>query len=211
MKPVFDSRATTAYYDTHAAEFCGETASLDMKELYAPFLRELPAGGHILDAGCGSGRDSRAFLQIGYHVVSFDASRQMVLATTKLTGREALLMTFDAMDFDAEFDGIWACASLLHVPRRDLNSVLNRFTKALKPDGVCYLSFKYGDDERMENGRFFNDLNERLVGAVIAAQKELEPVNVWRTSDVRKEHKGRLWLNALVRRHACTDARLREK
>jgi 2-polyprenyl-3-methyl-5-hydroxy-6-metoxy-1,4-benzoquinol methylase len=77
-----------------------------MSELYAPFLRELPGGGRILDAGCGSGRDSLAFLQKGYQVSSIDASAEMVNATTKLTGLEAKLLTFDALDFDGEFDGL---------------------------------------------------------------------------------------------------------
>ena len=201
-KPPSDyTAATTAYYDAHAAEFCENTASVDMSELYAPFLREIPAGGRILDAGCGSGRDSLAFLKKGYQVVSIDASAEMVNATTKLTGQEAKLLRFDAIDFDNEFDGIWACASLLHVARRDLNAVLARLTKALKPNGVLYLSFKHGDSERIENGRFFNDLNETLLRTVLANHPQLELVRVWTTEDVRNDRRGRQrWLNAIVRR-----------
>src|ERR1019366_7277192 len=107
---------------------------------------------------------------------------------------------FDALDFDNEFDGIWACASLLHIARRDLNSVLARLTKALKPNGVLYLSFKRGDSERMENGRFFNDLNETLLAATLANHPELALVQVWITEDVRNDRRGRQdWLNAIVR------------
>src|SRR5262245_40338919 len=106
MNPPSDySASTSAYYDTHAAEFCENTVSLDVSELYAPFLREISAGGSILDAGCGSGRDSLAFLQKGYQVVSIDASREMVNATAKLTGREARVLRFDAIDYESEFDG----------------------------------------------------------------------------------------------------------
>src|SRR6516225_6409750 len=93
--PFDDTSSAVAYYDAHAAEFCQRTISLDMSELYAPFLREIPAGGRILDAGCGSGRDSLAFLKAGYDVVSIDASLEMVKATNKLTGREALLLAFN--------------------------------------------------------------------------------------------------------------------
>ena len=208
MNPPSDYRSsTTAYYDAHASEFCQSTAFADMSELYATFLRQIPAGGRILDAGCGSGRDSLAFLRRGYSVVSMDASIEMVKATTSLTGQAALLLTFDAIQFDAEFDGIWACASLLHVSRRDLDAVLVRLTRALKPQGVLYLSFKYGDAERFEQGRFFNDLNETLLKSLLADHPRLEIVKLWITDDVRNERRGsQQWLNALVRRRE-TEAR----
>jgi SAM-dependent methyltransferase len=203
-KPPSDyTAATTAYYDANAAEFCENTAAVDMSELYAPFLQEITAGGRILDAGCGSGRDSLAFLKKGYQVVSIDGSAEMVSATTKLIGQSAVLMRFDALDFVGEFDGIWACASLLHIASQDLNSVLARLTKALKPGGVLYLSFKHGDAERIENGRFFNDLNEALLGTVLANVPQLDLVRVWTTEDVRNDRKGRQpWLNAIVRRRS---------
>jgi SAM-dependent methyltransferase len=170
MRPPSDyTSSTTGYYDSHAAEFCENTVAVDVSALYVPFLRELPAGGRILDAGCGSGRDSREFLRRGYRVVSIDASREMVAATTKHTGQEALLLRFDALDFDSEFDGIWACGSLVHIARRDLNSVSTRLSRALKPNGVAYLSFKYGNSERMEGERFFNDLNETTLGTILSS------------------------------------------
>jgi SAM-dependent methyltransferase len=107
MRPPSDYKSsTTDYYDTHAAEFCENTVAVDVSALYGPFLRELPTGGRILDAGCDFGRDSLAFLRRGYLVVSIDASREMVAATTKHTGQEALLLTFDVLDFDSEFDGL---------------------------------------------------------------------------------------------------------
>jgi SAM-dependent methyltransferase len=204
MKPPSDYRtSTTAYYDAHASEFCGNTVSVDMSELYVPFLREILSGGRILDAGCGSGRDSLAFMEKGYQVVSIDASSEMVAATSKLTGQAALLMRFDEISFDAEFDGIWACASLLHIARQDLPATLEKLAKALKAGGVFYLSFKHGDGERLENGRFFNDMNKTLFQTAIATQPELESLRVWITDDVRNERRGgQRWLNAIVRRRA---------
>jgi SAM-dependent methyltransferase len=146
MKPLSDSGASTlAYYDSQSEEFCQRTATLDMSRFYAPFLELMPAGGSILDAGCGSGRDSLAFLQKGYRVVSMDASPAMVKAAAALIGKTVRLLTFAEMDFDAEFDGIWACASLLHVPREHLSCILARFARALKSNGAFYLSFKYGN------------------------------------------------------------------
>ena len=163
MKPPFDyALSTTAYYNTHSEEFCQNTVDVDMSELYRPFLQEIPNGGRILDTGCGSGRDSLAFIRRGFKVVSIDASCEMVAAASRLTGQPALPMRFDEIAFDSEFDGIWACASLLHVPRHDLPPTLERLTRALKTSGVFYLSFKYGSRERMEGGRFFTDMNEVL-------------------------------------------------
>jgi SAM-dependent methyltransferase len=125
----------------------------------------------------------------------------MVNATKQLTGLEARLLAFNAVEFDREFDGIWACAALLHIARQDLDSVLARLTRALKPGGVLYLSFKYGDAERIEGGRFFNDLNEAVLEAVLAHHPQLEVVQVWTTEDVRNERRGgQHWLNAIVRR-----------
>lgn len=201
MRPPADYTASTKeYYDAHSADFCRNTVSVDISALYDPFLRELPPGGRILDAGCGSGRDSLAFLERGFRVVSVDASKEMVAAATQYTGQQALLLTFDALEFDREFDGIWACGSLVHIARRDLPSVLARLSRALKPHGVAYLSFKYGDAERMEGQRFFNDLNETTLASILGGHPELEIVQLWTTDDLRNYSRGRQRvLNALVR------------
>jgi SAM-dependent methyltransferase len=205
--PSWDYRtSTTGYYDRCAAEFCENTFTVDMSALYIPFLREIPEGGAILDAGCGSGRDSLAFLRRGYRVVSIDASREMVAVATKHAGQQALLLRFDEIEFTDEFDGIWACGSLVHVARRDLHSVFTRFSRALKPNGIIYLSFKYGDTERMEGERFFNDVNEATLGLFLGSHPELELVHLWMTEDLRNYARGyQNVLNALVRRNAIAD------
>jgi len=207
MPPGNYRTSTTGYYDRYAAEFCENTFTVDVSGLYIPFLREIPEGGAILDAGCGSGRDSLAFLRRGFRVVSIDASREMVTAATKNTGQEALLLTFDGIEFRDEFDGIWACGSLVHVPRQGLHSVLTRFSRALKPHGIIYLSFKYGDTERMEGERFFNDMNEATLGLFLGGHPELEPVHQWITDDLRNYARGyQNVLNALVRRNANSES-----
>src|SRR5215469_8051738 len=111
MLPRDYRTSTTDYYDRYAAEFCENTFTVDVSALYIPFLRDIPEGGAILDAGCGSGRDSLAFLSRGYRVVSIDASSEMVDAATKHTGQQTLLLSFNEIDFTDEFDGIWACGS----------------------------------------------------------------------------------------------------
>jgi SAM-dependent methyltransferase len=199
--------SSTAYYDAHADEFCRNTVGVDMSELYAPFLREIPPGAAILDAGSGSGRDSAFFIRKGYRVLSIDASSEMVAATSRLSGQPALLMRFDEVAFDAAFDGIWACASLLHVARQDLPPTLERMAKALKPGGVFYLSFKYGGSERIESGRFFTNMDEVSFGQLLATQPDLEPLRVWIVDDFRNDRPDRLrWFNAIVRRRASKPA-----
>jgi SAM-dependent methyltransferase len=190
---------TISFYDEHGTEFCASTVNVDMSPLYRAFLDHIPAGGRILDAGCGSGRDSLAFLKLGYQVVSIDASTEMASATTRLTGHNALLMRFDEMTFDSEFDGVWACASLLHTSRQGLAPVLTRVARTMKPGGTLYCSFKYGKSERIENGRLFNDQDEASFQAVVSDQLDLELLRLWATDDVRPG-RNEQWLNALARR-----------
>ena len=200
MNSPSDSRASTiAYYDDHAEEFIAGTVDVDMADLYRPFLEYMPQGGRILDAGCGSGRDSLAFTRMGYEVVSIDASERMVEATRSVTGGDVRQMTFESAEFEDEFDGIWACASLLHVPRQELGAVFVVLGKALKSDGILYLSFKYGNFERTENGRYFNDLDEVALRSLFTSDPRLEIVNLWISEDMRNERRGNhTWLNALA-------------
>lgn len=149
------------YYNNNALDYFDKTVAIDMSALYALFLKRLPERSHILDAGCGVGRDSKHFIDLGYKVTSIDASEEMVNISSKFTGQQTLLMTFQDMSFVNCFDGIWASASLLHIPRQEMNRVFNKFIQALKDRGTWYLSFKVGSGERIqEDGRFFNDYDE---------------------------------------------------
>lgn len=202
MKQPSDYRESTrAYYNSHAEEFVNRTRSADMKHLYAPFLASIPKGGRILDAGCGSGRDSLAFLQRGFAVLSIDSAVEMVKATSVLTGQEASLLSFEDIEFNAEFDGVWACASLLHVARQELPEILLRLTKALRRKGVLYVSFKHGNSQRLDQGRFFNDMTHDLLHSQLASIPELTVLDIWTTLDVRAEcDRPQDWLNALVQK-----------
>ena len=106
------------YYNKYAAKVFEETVDQDMSEIRTEFLNLLEEGDTILDLGCGSGRDSLIFYELGYDVTAMDASEEMCKLAEIHTGLEVLHMTFEEMDFDSVFDGIWACASLLHVPEK---------------------------------------------------------------------------------------------
>jgi SAM-dependent methyltransferase len=191
---------TVGYYNDKAQEFFESTVNVDMSEHYRVFLNLLPPGGRILDAGCGSGRDSFHFINLGFQVTAIDASPVLAELSSKLMGQPVAVLRFQDLDFEKEFDGIWACASLLHVPRREMHDVLSRLTKALKPNGMLYASFKYGDGEGERNGRFFNDYNEQSFGCLLSDHPSLRLVSSWVSGDVRPERAGEKWLNVVVRR-----------
>lgn len=188
------------YYDKNADRFLNDTANLDMSGHYQKFLGYLDAGSSVLDAGCGSGRDALKFKDLGYKVSAFDASFEMVQAATKLTGLVVHQMTFEEMSLAQQYNGIWACASLLHVKRANLKKVLISLSKSLSERGVLYCSFKYGEAERQKGDRYFNDMNEELLDGIISGISSLELAEFWVSSDARKERFSESWLNFVLQK-----------
>lgn len=192
--------STIKYYDENAKAFFENTKDADMKEIYELFLKYLPPGVKILDLGCGSGRDTKYFLQKGYDVVATDGSMEMVKLSTQFTGRQTLHLTFDEIDFNEEFDGIWACASLLHVPRSKIDFVLKKIYFALKKGGVFYSSYKYGNKEEIRNGRFFNNYDEISFNELLKNHPYFTLLEMKVTSDVREGRENEKWLNVVLRK-----------
>lgn len=192
------SKATIEYYERNAAEYVAQTIAVDMQPLYDKFLKHIPNGGRILDAGCGSGRDSLAFKQRGYRVTAFDASAGMVEHARKLTGLDVKELRFEDFDMGPQFDGIWACASLLHVQRDQLADAVGRLGKSLLPGGVIYASFKHGETERVEGGRYFNDVSlQSFDWATVLSMKPilLTVGENWLSDDIRENDTK--WANVL--------------
>lgn len=190
---------TIAYYDKNAEKFCETTRNADMCFCRNKFLSLIGENAHILDAGCGSGRDSKAFLDAGYRVTAMDASAKVCKEAEVFFGQEVLCKNFESIDFRQEFDGIWACASLLHVTKEKINDVLKRLWIALKNKGVLYASFKYGEGERVVNGRFFNDYNELTLKDLVEINRfDIEEIFI--TKDVRIGRETERWVNVLARK-----------
>lgn len=187
---------TIDYYNHHAEEFTYSTLNVDMESLYQPFLALLPENANVLDLGCGSGRDSLAFKNKGYRVTAIDYSEALVKKATELTGIQVKHQSFYELNEIAAYDGIWACASLLHCERRRLAEVLEKILRALKPTGVIYMSFKYGGSDREKDGREFTDLNERQAQELLAQFEQVSLVDQWITVDKRPDREER-WLNIL--------------
>ncbi len=193
------------YYEENADAFFSATVAVDMSSLHAQFAKQLPEGGHILDAGCGSGRDALAFSKLSFRVTAFDASPSLAQLASQHLGQAVSVRKFAEIDEVACYDGIWACASLLHLPLSQVPDAIRRLWTALKPGGCCYFSFKHGQGERQHNGRHFTDANEQTVVAWLSALPDLAAQEIWITQDQRPD-RSEEWINVLaVKAHAPSD------
>ena len=190
---------TIDYYNKYAEEFTASTFEVDMESLYQPFLAELPEGARILDVGCGSGRDTLAFKKKGYQVDAIDYSEELVKKASRLTGIPIKLKSFYEVDDYEAYDGIWACASLLHCERTRLKEVIGKLLSALKPNGVLYMSFKYSNADREKEGRSFTDLNEQQAHELIKQIDQALLLQQWITIDKRPD-RTQEWLNILIKK-----------
>ncbi len=186
------------YYENNAKAFVEATLWVDMQLLYQRFLPLLPERAHILDAGCGSGRDAKSFIERGYQVTAFDASAEIAALAAKEIRQPVQVQRLQDIQYQHQFDGIWACASLLHVPAKELPDVFRRLACALKPNGVIYCSFKYGQGEYKKQGRRFTDMDEAGLRALVAELEVLAIKELWVTADRRPGREHELWLNGIL-------------
>jgi len=192
------------YYSENAELFYDATVNIDMTALYDEFLPLVKSNGAILDAGCGAGRDSKHFIEHGYTVQAFDASEALVSLATALIKQPVQQALFQTFESEQKFDGIWACASLLHVPMNELHRVLQKLTSLLTTDGIFYCSFKLGNEEVTRNGRVFTNLDEEsfeqyLLGLPLCIVKQ------WRTGDLREGRESEQWLNVILRKETVNE------
>lgn len=187
------------YYNKYASKIFEDTVDRDMEAIRQEFLADLEEGDTVLDLGCGSGRDSLAFYELGFDVTPLDAAEEMCKLAEIHTGLEVLQMTYEEMEFDDVFDGIWGCAALVHIPERELPAVLDRIAHALHHDGILYLSFKEGDFEGFRGERYFCDYTEERLRRILRKEDRFEIEKIWMTDDVRGTSYPR-WLNMLARR-----------
>ena len=198
--------STLEYYNRNAGSFTSTTVDVEFTDIQDWFLKFLEPGALILDFGCGSGRDSRYFMSKGFRVEACDGSEEMVRAASKTAGIPVRKMLFEELDEVERYDGIFACASILHVPFEELPDILAKMERALKDDGAIYVSFKCGTFEGERNGRYFTDMTlERLQECLEAAagkygEKGLQVVESRVTGDVRPGRESEKWLNAILKK-----------
>ena len=190
---------TLSYYADNAGKFAADTLAVDFSATQERFLTRLPSGAAILDFGCGSGRDTIFFLERGCQVTAVDGSPELCVIASANTGIPVRQILFQELSDVDTYDGIWACASILHVPSTELPDVFRRMITALKPGGIIYTSFKYGTFEGVRNGRWFTDFTEEAFAAFIKQFPELTIEEQWISADVRPGRSDEKWLNVILR------------
>jgi len=190
---------TLAYYNHNAEQFVKGTVAVDFKETQDKFLAVL-AGKRILDFGCGSGRDTKYFMEAGYEVEATDGSEELCKSASRYTGIAVKQMLFQELDEVDKYDGIWACSSILHLPRKELLEVFVKMINALDNDGIIYTSFKYGTFEGERNGRYFTDFTIETFEEFIKNLAYISMEEYWITGDARPGREEEKWLNVILRK-----------
>ena len=191
---------TIEYYEQNAKSFIEGTQNVDFTEIQDAFLGLLPEKAVILDLGCGSGRDTKYFLEQGYSVDATDGSLELCKAASNYTGIKVKHMYFQELDECEKYDGIWACASVLHLKKQELPGIFRKMSTATKKNGIIYLSFKYGNFEGVRNGRYFTDMTEEGMSMLLADFLELKVEQQWITGDVRAGRGDERWVNMILRK-----------
>ena len=186
------------YYNENSKAFIDSTRNVDFSIIQNKFLKCLPQGAKILDFGCGSGRDTKYFLDRGCLVDAIDGSVELCRLASEYTGITVRNMLFQELNEKEKYDGIWACASILHLNKQEIQAVLRKMLAALKADGIIYTSFKYGDYEGMRNERFFTDFTEETFCRFIENVKGLKVKCQWITGDARSDRSDEKWLNLIL-------------
>ena len=190
---------TLNWYRENAEEFISRTEPVDMSALYDAFLSHVPAGGRVMDLGCGAGNAALHFSKKRYDVLAVDGCPELCEHTRRRVGCPVRVLRFDELDYENAFDGVWACASLLHLRMNELPRVLRLIRRSLKPGGVFYASFKHGETERDKNGRVFSDMTESSLRRLIDDAGGFRDVSLWTTGDARPDRADEKWVNLLCR------------
>lgn len=190
---------TISYYDASGESYFSSTVNADMSAAWKRFSFFLKRG-RILDFGCGSGRDSLHFLSRGYEVEAWDGSEVMCRLASAYTGLEVKQRRFEELDAYECFDGIWACASILHLERRFLPEIFLKMERVLRPGGFIYASFKFGEEEGWRGERYFTCFTQRSMIAFVDKLPSLETVSIWTSSDCLRGREDEKWLNVMLKK-----------
>ena len=191
---------TLNYYNEQAEKFVQGTVDVEFSHLQNQFIEMLPAGGTILDLGCGSGRDSKAYKNAGFKVIAVDGSEALCKIAGEYIGQEVICCKFQDLEVKEKLDGVWACATLLHLEKEDVVKTMQKLTDCLVPGGIFYASFKYGDFYGDRNGRFFTDMTEDSFAELLKQVEGLEIVKQMITEDARPDRSER-WLNVFLKKN----------
>ncbi|MCR5080876.1 MAG: class I SAM-dependent methyltransferase [Treponema sp.] len=191
---------TISYYNTNTSTFVESTQLVQMTEAWSRFTSKLALSSIILDFGCGSGRDTKYFLEHGYKVEAIDGSEELCKVASAYTGISVKNQLFTDLSEVQKYDAVWACSSILHASSEDLVIIIKKICTALKSHGLFYTSFKYGEFEGERNGRYFTDFTEESFAALLKKSADFDILETWITGDVRPGREDEKWLNIILQK-----------
>lgn len=198
------SEQTCKYYDNCASEYSDKTIHINMAEIRETFTKHLPKNGHILDLGCGSGRDSYAFLRLGFSVTALEPSLKLAQLASSYIGQNVLQKKAQDMSDQETYDGIWACASLVHIPEQEFTTTLQQLTRSLKPGGVIYISLKQTEQHWDDLGRFYNGISTQAVKDFFTTTGAMRILDLY-DSPCKLDASRPLWQNLLAQKSSTPE------
>lgn len=190
----------TDFYNTHAHIYYDNTVELDMSEMLEEFISFIPENCPVLDLGCGSGRDSLYLIEKGFDVTAMDGAKELCELAKIHIGQDVLCMRYEDMEFDGVFDGIWACASLVHIPKSEMDALLLKISQGLRCGGMIYISLKYGDFSGIKEGLYYSEYRTKDIKNLIYNHKDLELIQIYKSQDIREDRKEEQWINIFARK-----------
>lgn len=187
---------TINYYNENAENYYKTTENVDFTASYERFLKYIPEHGSIVDVGCGSGRDVKAFCDLGYQAVGLDASEELAAIAMREKGVAVFVDDMTTWIAEEPFDGIWCCASLLHLDDAGLSRFADNVGKNLKPGGAIYISVKSGIETGYDDkGRYMRNFTFEELAALLAVSN-VTIVEQWATED-KMAREGFCWINVI--------------
>lgn len=193
---------TLEYYNQNAKLYFEQTVEGNLKENYDKFLSKIPQNAYILDFGCGSGRDSKYFIENGYKVNAIDSSIEMCKLASKYINQKVKCMKFDELDEENIYDAIWACSSILHVEKEKLPEILSKMVKALKTNGIIFTAFKNGEGYEIKEGKYYNFLTKEELEKVLSnINQNIKIVDYFETLSSTKRPEKVIWSNYILQKN----------
>ena len=200
IKKMEEICKTIEYYNRNASLYFDNTVKADLSECYEHFLKYIGSGGRIIDIGAGSGRDVKYFKDRGYVVEAIDAAEEMCRLASDYSGVVVRCESIYTWQPEEKYDGMWANASLLHIPIAEIEDFIFRVSNYLNLNGVFYISMKSGVQTGYDDsGRFFTNFSEDIMQKIVAKCTMYKVAEIWETEDsICRE--GFRWLNFILKR-----------
>lgn len=191
------------YYKKNAKDYYELSLKDNLESIYIKYLNYLPKNAYILDFGCGSGRDSKYFIERGYKVKAIDGSEELCKLASNYLNQEVICMHFEDLDDINTYDGIWACSSILHVEKELLPSILTKMINSLKPNGIIYTSFKIGTGSSITNGKYYNYIDKtEMIDILNNINKNIKLIDYFETSPTEHQpEQNIIWGNFIIKKY----------